>query len=186
MPAPMSRAGNLKPLEPAMCSRRDVFRLCLGTVLGALAPFFPAPTDAARKNRGPNIATTLSAYLDTLIPRDNSPGALDTGGLEHMLASAEADLKLKVLIQHGTAWLDEHAREAHHKPFSKLDPSAREMIVEAAAQAAKNNSVPRAFFEETRRVAMRHFYAHPSAWPALNYQGPPQPAGFPDYTQPPA
>jgi len=167
-----------------MCDRRDMLRFFLGSVLAALTPFFSTPGKAARKIKAPSLPDTLSAYLDTLIPRDDSPGALDVGGLEHMLASSAGDLKLKVLIHHGTVWLDKRAREAYQASFSALDAAARELIVENASQAPKN-SIPRAFFEETRRVAMRHFYAHPSTWPALNYQGPPQPTGFPDYTRPP-
>jgi hypothetical protein len=32
---------------------------------------------------------------------------------------------------------------------------------------------------------MELFYAHPRAWPALEYPGPPQPVGFPDHDRPP-
>ena len=40
-------------------------------------------------------------------------------------------------------------------------------------------------FALLRREVMRLYYSQPPAWPSLGLDGPPQPIGFPDYTDPP-
>lgn len=171
-------------LEALVCGRRAVLRFFAATLSVPLAPFFPKTSQAAKRTDKPPMDVTLAAYLDTLIPGDETPGALQTGGLDHMLAKSKSDLKLKILLHHGTGWLEKQAENAHQKQYSRLNPSAREAIVETAARMPKN-SVARIFFDETRRIALRHFYTQPSTWKALNYPGPPQPRGFTDYTHPP-
>lgn len=69
--------------------------------------------------------------------------------------------------------------------FAALDEPGREAVVARAAEAPEGSD-PRRFFEQTRIVAFFYYYSDAASWPALGYDGPPQPAGFMDYAEPPA
>jgi len=130
-------------------------------------------------------ARTFPAYLDTLIPADaEGPGALQLGVPERLSAVTATDAGYASLVEQFARWLDERARALGGVGFADLDREARETIVRAAEQAAAESPARRAF-ARTREDAFAAFYGDPRAWPGIGYRGPPQPEGFPDYSQPP-
>lgn len=127
----------------------------------------------------------LEAWIDTLLPMDEvSPAASEFGVDADIANKARDDPSYLRLISKGCLWLDQQARKRGMQGFAQLDEAGRERIVSLAEQA-KTRSVPRAFFERTRSDAFQYYYARPESWDMLNYAGPPQPQGFPDYTQAP-
>ena len=130
-------------------------------------------------------APTLIRFLDTLLPAHGaSPAASELGLAQHMLDAASRQLPYARLMYAGCAWLDEAARAGGSTRFADLDEAACEAIVTAAAQERSGGAMTQFFFY-AHRHAMELFYAHPRAWPALEYPGPPQPVGFPDHDRPP-
>ncbi len=126
----------------------------------------------------------FAPYMDTLIPRDESPGATDLGVDQEILSRIRNSDYRKGIIQQGCRWLDEAARKRGATDFTALGPDGREAVVGKAAEAAPGTPLHE-FFRYTRDQAVRIYYANPESWISLNYRGPPQPLGFTDYTQPP-
>ena len=164
-------------------SRRSFLRLALGTGLLASSGyilknvFFPSQITARE-------VKTLEAFLDTLIPSDETPGALELGVAERIRLLADKDYRYRRLLKSGCGWLDNKASERTADTFSSLNPDKREEVVREAAGSGRE-SLPRIFFERVRFDAFTHYYARPETWKSLGYKGPPQPEGFPDYAYAP-
>lgn len=127
----------------------------------------------------------LAAYLDTLIPPDGTPGAVQLGVAEKIMARAARDREFQWLIQEGLNWLDQEAQRQGADHFVALSNTQRERVV-ALATGEMMGPLPQIFFEETRAEAFFHYYAHPESWRGLGYAGPPQPLGFMDYASAPS
>jgi hypothetical protein len=157
-----------------LVSRRKFLRLTLGVGLLASSGyilkdiFLPSQLDIAERR-------TFTAFLDTLIPSDETPGALKLGVAEKILNKASQDAQYRRLIRKGCAWLDRKARGRGGAGYSSLDEGNREVVMgELVGVAAV--SVPGIFFEQMRSDALFHYYAHPASWRGLGYKGP-------DYTE---
>lgn len=128
---------------------------------------------------------TLRAYVDVLIPADETPGATALGVDKQLLATGARERGHQRLLEAGVDWLNTRARARYGRAFPELDEPGREAIVGDAAAAAFG-TLPRVFFERTRAAAFFHYYGRPESWRGMaHYRGPPQPLGFPDYTEPP-
>jgi hypothetical protein len=129
-------------------------------------------------------ADTLRAYVDTLIPADQSPSATQLSVAEKMLARTKEDLRYRTLLEYGCSWLDREAGNVAGARFADVTEPDRERIVARAAGAPPGSPI-RVFFDTTRDHAFIHYYATPESWRTIGYSGPPQPVGFPDYARPP-
>jgi hypothetical protein len=165
-------------------SRRDVLR-----VLAQTAAFYGLGGAAASAEEATPTASfeeTLADYLDTLMPDDElGPGATELGLLDPILDEAMANPDVQTFLEKGVRWLTEEARSQGAEDFTGLSEDGRNQLV-AAAEAAKFDSLENEFFRATRYIVFRLYYMEPQAWPAIGYDGPPQPVGFPNYTAPPA
>ncbi|NNM00138.1 MAG: gluconate 2-dehydrogenase subunit 3 family protein [Gammaproteobacteria bacterium] len=155
--------------------------LRLLTGCAALLPWLrssaAAPVPATAEDR----AATLAAMVDTLMPADSSPGATALGVDKAILEAAARNANVARIVNAGCDWL---AQEADGAPFAALPEPARVAILERAEQASAA-ALQNAFFRYCLDAVYRNYYAHPDSWPALGYQGPPQPAGFPDQAEAP-
>jgi hypothetical protein len=162
-------------------SRRRLLRIAgLGALWGLFGfkTFRPDPLP-------PGERATLAAFLDVLIPADESPSATQLDIHLKILRRAEKDVSYWLMLKQGCRWLDKRARDAGRPAFPELAPPQQESLVE---QAATNPGAPgiKDFFQTLRDDAFRLYYADPRSWAGLGgYSGPPQPLGFPDYTHPP-
>jgi hypothetical protein len=128
----------------------------------------------------------LRAWIDTLLPADEvSPAVSELGVASRVADKALGNPDYLRLIRAGCRWLDRQARTRDRQVFARLDVPDRKHVVRLAEQAAAK-SLPRLFFERTREDVFLCYYTHPETWVMLDYPGPPQPAGFMDYTRPPA
>jgi len=149
----------------------------LGTVVEGL---WRGPTAHAAADE-----RTLRICLDTLIPDDASgPGALQLGIDERVAAAAAADSAYGTVLDNFCQWLDEQARAQGGPSFADLALEQREAVIQAA-ESADPNSLPHRAFQRIRYDTYTHYYADARSWPGIGYRGPPQPNGFPDYSQPP-
>lgn len=151
------------------------------TVLWALARLFPAGAASQSK---PVEDKTLAAWLDTLIPADETPSATQLGVDRMMLDAARNDPDYQVVLRFGRKWLDAQARARGAADFAALDPVAREAVAAQAAAAGKE-AAEYYFFQATQHEAFGFYYTQPGSWPGLGYRGPPQPLGYMDYTRKP-
>jgi hypothetical protein len=128
----------------------------------------------------------LQIWLDTLLPADAfSPAASELGVHARVADKALGNPDYQKLLSAGCRWLNRQARQRAKQAFVDLGTADREHIVQEAERAAMT-SLPRLFFEHTREDAFLFYYAQPATWAMLDYQGPPQPRGFMDYTRTPS
>ena len=164
-------------------SRRVLIKLgiastLLGWARGALSTIIGAtPSETGEFG-------ALPAYLDTLIPAEQTPGASTFNITQRLLDFARFDPAYTKILKLGSEQLDKQAKRMGGSTFATLDSAQRERVVSALAKTERG-SLPRTFFDRTLHDAMRLYYAEPSNWPGLGYPGPPQPAGFTDHSQAP-
>jgi len=156
----------------------------LASTLGHALERLPRDSSKSLINKDISVKT-LTAYIDTLIPRDATAGALDLGIPGLVLQSLQSSPKPRALVARGCRWLDAQARLLGATDFAALPEASRERIVGSAA-SSKTLSLPYEFFRFSRDLVMKEFYANAESWRPLHYPGPPQPRGFRDYQQPPA
>ena len=182
-PRSTSAGATSRRVGSARWSRRAVLRTGVGvTLIGAGAwimkrVFLPRPLDA-------HEAATLNAFVDTLIPDGEFPGAARTGVFDRLLAEAQAKRQTRRALLIGVQELDREARTHGAADFRSLMPPQREQIVSACADAGEGTR-QRTFYRIVRDRAMQLHYAHPLAWKRLPLTHPPQPEGYLDYWQQP-
>ncbi len=155
-------------------------------VVGAAArsrAFAAAVVRPSRSSAAPFGA--LAPFLDTLIPADQSPSATALAVDRRLLDRAAREPGYRRRLAAGCRRLDRVARRLGAADFAALDDRRREAVV-AVFALARPGTPARVFFETTRSDAFFHYYAREEAWTGLGYDGPPQPAGFPDHANPPS
>lgn len=162
--------------------------LLAGLVSGAVVTWIgwrrrpPEPPTARAFDAQP----TLQAWVDTLLPAEgDAPGAVALGVPAHIAAAAASSAPMSGLLMQGLAWADEQARSLGAAGFAGASAELRARVV-AIAEASPPGSVPLTFFQSTLDDTVYHHYGDPRSWPALGYDGPPQPRGFTDHTRAPA
>lgn len=142
-------------------------------------PAVNAGASAAKPKPG-----TLTAFIDTLIPADETPAASELGLEARLVKHAGKIENYKPLLDMGCKWLDVQARALRNVDFTQLAQDDRDHIV-AMAEASPAGSIPRQLFDHVKQDLFGFYYSHPSIWPSLGFNGPPQPSGYLDYTAPP-
>ncbi len=161
--------------------RRFLFKLPAIPLLAGLITLLPGRAMAATPSRAqaarPQLVTpTLTAFLDTLLPRDVQSGAAsDLGVPQAVLAEAARNALYGRLVDIGCRWLDQAAEGR----FADAAPEVQQLIVAWAAQSDWNQ-VPRRFYELVRQHALEVYYSQPAAWGGLPVSRPPQPLGYPE------
>lgn len=161
-------------------------RLLLVTGLGAAAAGLVRSAWAAVLGGGKtDPLRAFGPFLDTLIPADAASGSATDLGVDKRLAALSASRsRYERLLVLGCGWLDSEARKAGARDFSALAPAEREAVV-ARAEAAPEDTPAWQFFQTVQFQAKIFYYGDPRSWPALGFDGPPQPVGFPDHDRPP-
>jgi hypothetical protein len=155
--------------------RRFVSRLALA--LTGLSGWRNGAAAAAQAATAPSLETTLTAFLDTLLPADALSGsASDLGVHRTLLAESAGDALYARLIAAGCQFLDRAAEGS----FAGSSARVREVIVEWMAQS-DYDEVPRRFYEIVRQRGVELYYSQPQAWGGVPIRRPPQPIGYPDH-----
>jgi hypothetical protein len=129
------------------------------------------------------VAGVLDSYIDTLLPADSAPGALELGVPARVRALVRTKRALVPVYNSGLAWLAAQAQAQYGRRYPELAPEARDALVWRLGE--QNDELLARFFRKSLRHVMMFHYSHPASWPALGLAHAPQPAGFMDYADPP-
>jgi hypothetical protein len=80
---------------------------------------------------------TLRAYVDVLIPADETPSASALGVDRRLLAVAKHQDTYQRVLDLGLDRLNRQAQLAHGRDFATVDENAREAIVQRMAAASR-------------------------------------------------
>lgn len=163
-------------------TRRDLIQLA-----AIMIPFPTASVLLSSMAEAQEVTLSIRAlgpYLDTLIPKDSTPGATELGVDKFIFRIMESNDEFGRLVAFGCQWLDRQAQQIKASEFALTDVENRNQIVLKAEQSTPD-SLPNLFFQQTRFLAFQHYYAQTESWVGLNYDGPPQPSGFRDFASPP-
>lgn len=167
--------------------RRFFVGSALGGALSWMRPARAAPVASVESFAPPVRAdATLRAYVDVLIPADETPSGTALGVDSKLLAAAKRQSDYQRLLDLGLDWLNRQARAGFGRDFPSLGEGEQQELVSQAA-AAGHDTLPRVFFEWTRADAFFHYYGRPESWRGIrHYRGPPQPLGYLDHTEKPS
>jgi hypothetical protein len=161
--------------------RRQFLSLGLTSIpLLAMAPAFSAPATLPSGQH-----PTLLAFLDTLIPADETPSASQLGLETSLIHHAQSIENYMALLTMGCQWLDQQSQASHHVFFWQLAESLRQPIV-GLAETSPTGSIPKQLFDHVKSDLFHFYYSHPTILPSLGLLGAPQPFGYLDYAGPPA
>lgn len=166
-------------------ARRTWLKISLAGLLvaGGIAPFWRRIRIRLRPITDTERHAT-ARMVDLMVPRDESPGAVDLGVHLAILARIETSRWDGQRLAEACMWLDRQARAAHGRDFLGLDEPLQVALMETL-EAEPRESDPARAFRALRHETMSLFYARPESWPGLGIDNPPQPAGYPDYADMP-
>ena len=117
----------------------------------------------------------LTALAETIVPGSNQID-ITTIFLNYM-SKNEGEA---AFYDAGIWNMDAIATNKFFKPFYELTTmEEKKQVIDHIS--ARN----RLFYTKFRALIIKFYYSHPQVWKKLSYNGPPQPRGFIDYTQPP-
>lgn len=164
-------------------SRRDLLRYAIGGGLLAgggwtiVRVMFPPRLGESRLG-------ALEALLDVVLPEGDLPGHRTTGIMPALVTQLEAKRSTRRALGEGLRHLERRAKSAGADGFAELDPAARNRLF-AACGDRPDGSVLRFFYRTVRDEAIRLHYAQPAVWRRVGLPNPPQPDGYPSYSEPP-
>jgi len=162
-----------------MLTRRYLFKL------GFLANFsnlFVSGVGQAQARPIADIEAGMRALVDTIVPADESPGAVALG-VDRMLFSRirKNANYLKVITETFDA-LDKMAVQQSDLSFAKLDLAQRSSIISRVLNSRKQFPEASRQIGALRTQVLTEFYASGLAFTMLDYH-PPSQGGYPDYAR---
>ncbi len=150
-----------------------------------MSVFFPIPVSVqATSVLNDTRLNSLRAYIDMLIPEDQLPGALSLNAETVILQKAEKDHDYATAISRGVLWLNIWAKKLGAMNFYEL-PEANRLKIVALSEQSRLATLPNLFYLTVRQDVFQYYYAHPEILKHFYYARPPQPDGFPDFSEPP-
>ena len=147
-----------------------------------LANVAPGPAGAA-EHESSLLTGTLVAVVDTIVPRDRDPGAVDAGVPDRIAESLANDADLRGLYREGLALVEALARERGATAFAALDVEARERIIGSlAGRAGQRSTVGASFYRQVRADVLNRYWASEVGQRAVGYDLPS--GGYPPPRQP--
>ncbi|MDH4230750.1 MAG: gluconate 2-dehydrogenase subunit 3 family protein [Nitrospirota bacterium] len=155
---------------------------------------------------------TLVATLAALfIPTDEAPGATEANVVEYIDNMVSLSKKSQSQYTQGLKWIDRVSERKYGKDFLSLRVEEQIGLMRFADNAAALRRRPVAnivqrldrkiesvwddltgvgegspFFHMLREDVFYGYYSNPVSWKVVGYYGPPQPVGYPDYSEPPS
>lgn len=108
------------------------------------------------------------------------PGAGSIGMKEKLMNFFRRDKGVATFFDAGFWNLESISKAAFKKSFYELEN--KEEIEKVMKHVSFRN---RPFFNQFRTLVIKFYYGDPAVWKKLAYDGPPQPRGFMDYSEPP-
>lgn len=136
-----------------------------------------APLDAAS-------LASLEAVIDTIVPRDQDPGALDAGVPARILAHLSTHPEALSLYRAGLELLDRLARQVGASSFGGLDARGRQRVLSSLASDPDNRRERgEQFFARTRRDVLAFYWSSVVGQRVVGYR--PPLSGYSEYADPP-
>ena len=127
----------------------------------------------------------LDAFVDTIVPKDQDPGAVEAGVTEELLAWFDEKPEEKTKAMEMLATIDRIANNKFSNTFKKLKLEQREKVLDLTIRSSDSKHNPaRNSIQRLRSRIIRAFYMSPTGWAMLGYTAP-FPGGYPDYSAPP-
>jgi len=164
-----------------MLTRRRLFKFSFLAYFSSLFFSQRAQTQALSIT---DIESGMRALVDTIVPADESPGALTLGVDTMLFSRIRTNSNYLQLIADTIATLDALAVEQADLAFSKLELSQRTSLVARVLSSRKQFPEAGRQINALRAQILTEFYASELAFTMLDYH-PPSQGGYPDYARPP-
>jgi len=116
---------------------------------------------------------SLRALVDTIVPADQDPGAVDVGIHLQLMEKISKDPAQYSLYVKGLAMFDAEAQLRHRRRFADLDLDAREKLLIAMVRGMKKEYADgRRCIIYARHAVLTAFYSSPAGWRVLGYRPP--------------
>ena len=156
------------------------------------------------------LVGTLAALI---IPTDDDPGATEAGVVDYIDSLVAGSEKKQTIYLKGLNWLDEFSQEKYGsgKKFLKLGGKKQIDLLRLIDETHSMRSRPvssflqrldrkidrtwddlfgvgenSVFFKRIRMDVFNGYFSNPVSWKVVGYFGPPQPIGYPDFSDPPS
>jgi hypothetical protein len=153
----------------------------------------------------------VAALAALIVPADEGPGAVEAGAAGYIDRMVFESEKKQKEYAEGLEWIEETSQKQYGKNF--LDLTVKEqidlLIAIDEAETKINRRVSKlidrinrkidelwsdvfgvgnsnGFFKIIRTDVFYGYYSNPISWKVVGFYGPPQPAGYPDYSKPPS
>ena len=162
-----------------MYRRRFLGLLCEAAAIAPLV--FHIRTSAAVTDNTMISRETLSAFLDVLIPKDETPAASELGIHTKIILHAYSVENYIPLLKLGMDWLDNQSQISFSKNYKELGKKEQEKLAYIAS-SQEAPSVVQLFFDRIKNDAFFMYYTQPDSWKGM-IGSPPQPYGYPDFQE---
>jgi gluconate 2-dehydrogenase gamma chain len=156
---------------------------------GALIPWVPHGTERVQlsvtaqkyKFLTTEEATTMIAICEQIIPRDEYPGAKESGVVDYIdsVLSGRMGRFYKGKYRKGLASVEEISQKRHRKDFAALSSKDQTVILRDFESGAAAGAVGKSFFLMVVGHTMEGYYGDPShggnrgstSWKMINFKG---------------
>ena len=121
---------------------------------------------------------TLDAFVDSVIPRDETPGALDAGVADAVLATIQSQPEVARLLETGLEALERASRAHCGRLFASASTEDRQALLRALAEGREppgwgpEGPPVGPFWNVARGLVVRLFYGSPAGWAEVGFPGP--------------
>lgn len=131
-------------------------------------------------------ADVLEAVLDTLIPADEAPGAVQAGVPGRILDRIATDSVSANRYRRLLSWIDKTSRSEYRKGFEALPMQQRERLLHELYDSSGSELAQlRIDLHVILKQCFHEFYSSSAAAQVIGYH-PPIEGGYPEYARPPA
>ena len=127
----------------------------------------------------------FTALIDTFVPADETPGAIDLGIDLPILARIRTNQKYLNVIEQMFDDLNTLMQEQHEKRFEVATLAQRTDVVSRILYSSVQYKDAKIQLSSLRTSTLSMFYSSEAAFEMLDYH-PPSQGGYPDYARPPA
>ena len=132
-----------------------------------------------------SLQATLEAVADTIVPRDEDPGAVDAGVPARIIAHLSTHADARTLYREGLELVDRLARQSGAPSFAALAAPARERILSSLpVDPGGPPKIGEAFLLRVRRDVLAFFWGSVTGQRVVDYR--PPLSGYPEYADPPS
>lgn len=156
----------MTPISDSTLTRREALKRAALALGAALSPSLlngvlhaqPAPPATAPRFLTAQQFATLSAIAERILPRTDTPGALDAGvpAFVDRMFGEFMTAEEKERLTRGVVAIDTAAMRPHQKPFAQLPAAQQDSVLQTAAEAAGDD--PKSFFYQIKELTIVGYF----------------------------